>query len=219
MKTVQESITSIIKKTPFLEEALNDKLINISALARMMKDRVEKDLGRSVKEGALMMAINRLSPYKLISVRREIEKISFSISDFVVRSNLFEITLRNTATLMLSTSKLIQGMAQDADVVLTISQGVFETTLVASKSLRSLMNEAFKDEIILYQQENLASVTIKLPRTNLEHSGVYYLILKQLAWSSIPVREIISTTHEMTLVIREEDISRTFEVLNTLKKK
>jgi aspartokinase len=64
----------------------------------------------------------------------------------------------------------------------------------------------------------LASITIKLPKTNLEQSGIYYFILKQLAWANIPVQEVISTTHEITLVVKENDINKTFSILIDLKK-
>ena len=60
MRTIQGCRT-IIQKTPFIEEALNDKLINVSSLAREIQE-VEINLGKEVKTGAIMMAINRLSP-------------------------------------------------------------------------------------------------------------------------------------------------------------
>ena len=41
MRTIQEAVTAIINKTPFIEEALYDKLINVSSLARIIKPEVE----------------------------------------------------------------------------------------------------------------------------------------------------------------------------------
>ena len=64
---------------------------------------------------------------------------------------------------------------------------------------------------------NLASITLKLPKENLDQSGIYYFILKQLAWANIPLQEIISTTHEMTIVVKEEDVNETFGILMDLK--
>ena len=52
----------------------------------------------------------------------------------------------------------------------------------------------------------------------MEQSGIYYFILKQLAWANIPLQEIISTTNEITLVVKEEDINKTFSILIDLKK-
>ena len=76
----------------------------------------------------------------------------------------------------------------------------------------------FKEEELINSMSKLASITIKLPKTNLEQSGIYYFILKQLAWANIPVQEVISTTHEITLVVKEKDINKTFSILIDLKK-
>ena len=76
----------------------------------------------------------------------------------------------------------------------------------------------FEEEELINSMSKLASITIKLPKINLEQWGIYYFILKQLAWANIPVQEVISTTHEITLVVKEEDINRTFSILIDLKK-
>jgi hypothetical protein len=41
--------------------------------------------------------------------------------------------------------------------------------------------------------------------------------LKQLAWADIPLQEIISTTNEMTIVVKEKDINQTFAILMDMK--
>ena len=60
MKTIQEVVETTIRKTPFIEEALHEKLINVSSLARIILPEVSSVLKKNVKVGAVMMAINRL---------------------------------------------------------------------------------------------------------------------------------------------------------------
>lgn len=217
MKTIQEAVVSIINKTPFIEEALYDKLINVSSLARIIQPEVEKILKKEVKVGAIMMSINRLSPSNVIKVRRNIKKLAISSGDFIVRSDLNDYTFKNSNTLLKNISKLIAEIENVNDVFFTISQGVFETNLVTSKILQEKIDAIFKDEERLLFQTDLASVTIKLPKTNLEQSGIYYFILKQLAWVNIAVQEVISSTHEMTIVVKETDINQTFSILMEMK--
>ena len=54
MKTIQEAVESTIRKTPFLEEALNEKLINVSSLARVILPEVSALLNKQVKALALL---------------------------------------------------------------------------------------------------------------------------------------------------------------------
>ncbi len=217
MKTIQQAVTEIINKTPFIEEALYDKLINVSSLARIIKPEVQELLRKEIKEGAIMMAINRLSPSSILKTRKNIKKIALSSGDFIMRSDLCDYTFKNTPTLIQKIIELLNDIGNDSDNFFTISQGVFETNIVISKKLQSKIEAIFKNEITLYSITNLASITIKLPKSNIEQSGVYYFILKQLAWANIPVQEIISTTHEITIVVKETDIKNAFSILMDMK--
>ena len=217
MKTIQQAVTSIINKTPFIEEALYDKLINVSALARVIQPEVEDLLKKEVKAGAIMMAINRISPSEVLRVRKNVRKMALSSGDFIVRSDLSDYTFKNSASLLQKITKLLKEIEHDQDVFFTISQGVFETNIVASSSLNERIEHIFKDEAQLWFQKDLASVTIKLPKSNVEQAGIYYFILKQLAWANISVQEVISSTHEMTIVVKETDINKTFSILMDMK--
>ena len=218
MKTIQETVETIIKRTPFIEEAMQDKLINVSSLARLIQPEVEQVLGKPVKTGAVMMSINRMSPIEILKIRKNVKSLSLKLGDFIVRSDLFDYTFKNSKTLPINISKIFARIGHNRESFFTVSQGIFETNIVISANLKQEVDDIFKEEELINSMSKLASITIKLPKINLEQSGIYYFILKQLAWANIPVQEVISTTHEITLVVKEEDINRTFSILIDLKK-
>ena len=218
MKTIQETVETIIKRTPFIEEAMQDKLINVSSLARLIQKEVEHTLGKTVKPGAIMMSINRMSPIEIIKIRKNIKALSLKLGDFIVRSDLFDYTFKNSNTLPKQISLIFAKIGNNRESFFTVSQGIFETNIVISSNLKEEIDAIFKAEEMINFMSKLASITIKLPKKNIEQSGVYYFILKQLAWANIPVQEVISTTHEITLVVKEEDINKTFSILIDLKK-
>ncbi|CAM1357796.1 hypothetical protein [Tenacibaculum xiamenense] len=217
MKTIQEAVEITIRKTPFIEEALNEKLINVSSLAREILPEVSKLLKKDVKVGAVMMAINRLSPVNELRIRKNIKKLALDLGDVIVRSDLCDFTFKNTPSLLKEIAKILSKSADSNDYFLTVSQGIFETNIVTSKNLQPFVEDIFKSEILINNVNDLASITIKLPKENLEQSGVYYFILKQFAWANIAVQEVISTTHEMTIVVKEQDVNETFAILMDLK--
>ena len=196
---------------------MNEKLINVSSLARVILPEVSRLLNKEVKEGAVMMAINRLSPASELRIRKNIRKFSLSLGDFIVRSNLCDFTYKNTTSLLKQIAKILDKASENKDEFITVSQGIFETNIVTSTNLKSFVQEYFADEKMIHQVEDLASITIKLPKENLEQSGIYYFILKQLAWADISVQEVISTTNEMTIVVKENDINQTFAILMDMK--
>ena len=217
MKTIQEAVESTIRKTPFVEEALNEKLINVSSLARVILPEVSKLLRKEVKVGAVMMAINRLSPANELRIRKNIRKLTLGIGDFIVRSDLCDFTFKNSDSLRKEIAKILNKAAENNDYFITVSQGIFETNIVISKTLQPFVEDYFKNENRINSVNKLSSITIKLPKDNLEQSGIYYFILKQLAWADISLQEIISTTNEMTIVVKEKDINLTFSILMDMK--
>ena len=176
MKTIQEAVESIIRKTPFIEEALNEKLINVSSLARIILPEVDKMLKKQVKVGAVMMAINRISPASELRIRKNIRKFTLSLGDFIVRSDLSDYTYKNTKSLLKEIAKILTVAADNKDSFITVSTGIFETNIVISQPLKPYVKDFFIHERLIHNVENLASITIKLPEGNLEQSGFYYFI-------------------------------------------
>ncbi len=217
MKTIQETVEEIINQTPFIEEALHDKLINVSSLAREIQPEVAKRLSKEVKTGAIMMAINRMSPVHVLRIRKNIRSFSLDLKDFMVRSDLLDLTFKNSNSLQRQIARIYENIGTNRDSFFTVSQGVFETNMVLSENIEHMVRAELVNEEIIHSIEQLASITIKLPDSNLEQSGIYYFILKQFAWANIPVQEIISTTHEITLVVKEKDIQHSFQILMNLK--
>ena len=217
MKTIQEAVEITIRKTPFIEEALNEKLINVSSLARLILPEVSALLRKEIKVGAVMMAINRLSPENELRIRKNIKKIALDLGDVIVRSDLCDFTFKNTPSLLKEIAKILSKSADNNDHFLTVSQGIFETNIVTSKNLQPYVEEIFKRETLINNVNNLASITIKLTKNNLDQSGIYYFILKQFAWVDIAVQEVISTTNEMTIVVKDKDVNHAFSILMDLK--
>ncbi len=149
MKTIQQAVESTIRKTPFIEEALNEKLINVSSLARIILPEVSTILKKEIKVGAVMMAINRLSPASQLRIRKNIKKLALDLGDVIVRSDLCDFTFKNTPSLLREIAKILTKSSENTDYFLTVSQGIFETNIVTSKNLHPFVEEIFEKETII----------------------------------------------------------------------
>jgi hypothetical protein len=216
---IAQAVDAYISKSPFLEEALSDNLINISSLARQMQPDVEKSLGKSVQTGAIVMAINRRPVQAAFRISKTIREFMVRLGDIIVRSDLRDYTFENSAGLSACNRLLMDSIAGEKDIFCTISQGVFETTLVVSNHLGVRIKDIYRREKYIQGKEKLSSVTIRLPESNTEVSGIYYFLLKQLAWIGINIAEVISTTNEVTLVVSEKDVHKAFALLMEMKQK
>ena len=218
MSGISKTVTKIIQQSPFLEEAIADKLINVSALARHMHSEVCNKLGREINEGAIVMAINRMEPGYYHKINLGIKKFFNKLGDFTVKSGINDYTFKNSETLFLSQANFFKQVSSETDSFISFSNGIRESTIIASNNLHDQLVTFFQSEQLLGHKKNLSAVTINLPKENTEISGVYYYLLKKLAWLGINVVEVISNTNEVTFLVADKDIDKTFSALMDLKR-
>jgi hypothetical protein len=215
MVTVPEIVEKIVKKSPFLDEALALGILNNSALARLIKPEVEREAMKEIQEGAVVVALNRLSQ-KIRKRAGSQRKIFRSAPDLIVRSNLIEMTYANSKSLVLKQKKLLEEMSGRHNYFLTFTQGINETTIIASKELKKKVLATFREEKLASQIENLSSVTVLLPQGTSLIPGVYSYILKALAWEGINVVEVVSTLNEFTIILEDQSIDSSFSIIKRL---
>lgn len=211
MITISQVVEEIINQTPFLEEALAKRIVNHSSLARLIRSEIEDKLYKTVKTGAIIMALRRQANKRQLNPR--IKKMFSAPPDMIVRSNLIEFTFSNSDSLLAKHRKLLERTENQANYFFTITQGVFETGIIVSQELKQKIKDIFKEEKIVSELTNLSSITIKLPEENVTTPGVYYFILKALAWQNINIVEVISTYQEITLILASNEIDKAFSIL------
>jgi aspartokinase len=219
MVSIPTAVETVIKKRPFLEGALVDGLINLSALARQLKPEIERMVCKEVNDSAVIMALNRLVPRLGAVSAEKAQGVVENIGDITVRSNLADYTFLNSPTLHRKQAQLLEKMSEANNIFCTFSQGIYETTIVVSESLMGVMEELFAEEQVVSKNSNLSLITVTLPSDNTLYPGVYYYLFKELAWDDINLVDVISTSNEFTIVVSDKDIHRAFAVLMNAKQR
>lgn len=217
MKTISSVVEEYIKSKPFLQSALAQGIINLTSLSREVRPEIENELGKEVRNGAIVMALKRLSSELEFRATHRILKVLKNIGEITVRSSLTDYTFLVSDSILNKQAKLLQEINNNKEVFYTSSRGVNETNIVVSNSLNPLVDSLFKDEKLTQKVENLSSITVKLPEENVVVPGIYYFIFQRLAWEGIILNEVISTTNEFTIIVNEEQIDKAFKVIKDLK--
>lgn len=214
MITVPEATKQIIERSRYLTEAMSKDLINYSSLARYIRPELEKMLMKKVSEAAIVMAIKRISD----EIKPKFVPLAIfqSTPEMIVRSNLVEFTLQNNESLRKKYKDLEQFYSDEQKYFFTLTEGVFETTIIVSSDLADNIQSILQNEHILSEVKNLSSITIRLPKENITTPGVYYFFLKSLAWEGINIVEVVSTPNEVSLILDDKDINTAFGILKGL---
>ena len=219
MQTISECVKTIIFRKPFIAEALQKDLINISSLARNIKPEIEELLKKEVQDGAVIMALQRYSQEKEIVISKNLRLCLNNISDVFVRSGLSEYTYVNSEDLFNRYVSFMKKISLGNDVFFTFVHGVFETNYVISNSLTKQFREAFKKENEVALEIDLSSITVRLPKENVKTQGLYYYILQGIAWEGINIINMISTSNEFTIIVKDSDVERAFSIIKNIKEK
>lgn len=211
MITIPEVVEEIVLSSPFLEEILFERIVNYSALTRKIKPEVEKQLLKEVKTGAILMALRRFS--NKIKPKMAIKKILGSNPNLTVRSNLVEFVIANSNFLINKHRALLELDKGGHKYFMTITEGVFETTIIAGYELYDKIKALFSKKQTISVLKNLSSITVHLPVENVYTPGLYYFFLKVLAWKGINVIEVVSTYTEITIVLESKEIDMAFSLL------
>lgn len=219
MKTISSCVETIILEQPFLEEGLLTGIINYAALANVLQDQVSKQLGKPVKTGAIMMALRRFKDRLSVSKPYYgLEHLMAQLGDITLRSNLSDYTFKNSNTLIHSQTEILNKIKGKNHIFYTFTRGILESNIIISSSEKQSILESFKNETCTAIAENLAAISLILPKNNTKFVGLYYQILKRLAWQNVALYEIISTTNEFTIVVQDSLVDKAFSIIKNLNK-
>jgi len=177
MKTIASAVEHYIKSKPFLQTALSEGIINLTSLARIIRKDIQAETTqREVRNGAIVMALKRLSVDMEFRSTHRIVKVLKNIGDIIVRSNLTDYTFLTSETFMNAQAQLLNKIKNNRDIFYATTRGVNEANIIVSNSMESIVENIFKKERILHKFTDLGAISVKLPEENVSVSGIYYFI-------------------------------------------
>lgn len=212
MRRIADLVEAYVLETPLIEEHLSLGLINLSALARHLRPRIRKALLRPVSEASIMMALKRLAPRVAARTRPPVTRTARP-SDLTVRSNLVELTFHTSDTIREKHRRLLNRADRVEDAFVTYTQGAAEVMLMVSAGLEKAALEVFAGERLVSRVRNLSALVLRLAPATVQTPGVYYAILKRLAWQDINVVDVVSTYTEFTIVVANAEVDAAFSAL------
>lgn len=217
MKTIASFVESYIKSKPFLQTALHQGIINLTALSRIIQQDIEDQIGKPVQLGAIVMALKRLSDEMEFRSTHRIVKVLKGIGNITVRSNLTDYGFMISERVFAKKAELLSRIGRKKDIFFTSSRGVNETNIIISSEMEAEVESIFRNEKIIQKLSNLGGISVKLPEENISVSGIYYFIFQRLAWEGVTIVEVVSTSNEFTIIVSENQVDTAFKIIKNLK--
>lgn len=213
MITVPEAAEKIIKRSRYLSEAMSKGFINISSLARYMKPEIEEMLVKKINESSIIMALNRLQ--KKLKPGFKYSNIFKVPPTIIVISNLAGLNIVNSQGLNEKYEEILN-FNDEKKYNVIFTKGISESTLIVNNEVYGDIKKILHGEKIISEFNKLSSITIQLPKESINTPGVFYFLLKSLAWEGVNIIEIISTSLELTIIFEDRDVNKAFSILKSL---
>lgn len=219
MVTIAHIVEKVVREQPLLEDAILRDIVSYAKAAEYVKPDVEKELRKPVKHGAIVMALTRLSEKLQESGKETFGNEHLSGIEMSLRSDMMEITILKSQKSFDAIRKLYGIVDFSSGDVLNVIQGNHEITIVASKKYEKRLDEELRFEKVTNRIRALSSLSIKFPKKFVETPGFFSLVTRHLAWHGVNIIEIVSTYTELTLVLKDEEVTKAYGVLQELFKK
>ncbi len=224
MTSISQIIEELIEDRPFLEGALSQGIVNFGKLAERLIIDIEGDRRldkKKVTHSSVMMALRRLGK-KLNKQFGELQIITetvFKLELYNTRYGLFELTVKRSVDNWEKLMQIYKQMEIDRGDFLTITQGIYEITIISNQRFKTDIEDLFDESEILNRDDNLASISMRIPKESIEIPGLIYYVTKQLFWDNLNIIEVVSTFTEITFIVKEFDIPDAMKSLRKLVKR
>jgi len=216
MVTISHIVQKLVDDRIFVQEPMSKGILSYGSLAEQLKPEIEEELGKKVKEHAIVMALRRYAE----TLKQEHKEISFDYSsEIILKTDICDIAVLRSSTLLKKLRSFYDVVDFEKGDILNIIHGRHEVCVVTNDRYREKLLSLIKEEKILNIEKNLVSLTLTFSKNFLHTPGVIFNVVRNIAWENINIFEIVSTNTEMTFVLHKKDAVKGYKVLEKLVEK
>lgn len=210
-QSIARAVKEVIEGDVSIQDALQRRYGNVSAIARIISPKVESSVGHRVNIESLITSIKR--------VRGEYKPPSTQISQVIaesvvnVRTDVAKISLEKTKRSLEAVRRLLATYQEE---FLQISESISAITLIFDQKLLEEVTEPFKEGDILEKEMDLAAIIIQSPENIVKTPGCAIAFYNQVSRRHVNIEDTVSCYTDTIMVVRMADVGRAFTALTDL---
>ena len=218
MVTASHLVKKIIGENSFLMEAMGRELISYGNLAEQLKPEIEKELGRKIKEPAVIMALRRYAE-ELQGFDKKVTKFKFE-GEILMRTNIIDFNVVKSNNMLAKIKNLYSLIDFEKGEILNIILGNNEVSIITNEKCEKKLLNFLSGEKILNKEFDLVSLTVSFySKDFIQTPGVIFTAIRKLEWNNINIFEIVSTMTELTFILKKKDSIKAYNSLYELIEK
>lgn len=214
MIKVTDVVLDLIQTDELALESLRAGLLNLSAFADKIQQRVENATKKPVQKGTIVVALSRIAKNipKAAPLTPELRITNLSIT-----SSLSVLSYDKTPEMQRKISVLHPFTLAVQDMF-SVTEGPTEVTVICSEKAKDKLVKHFGSKPKA-EYNDVVAVTCEIDRKIIDTPNIFHVLFNALATKRIDIVEIVSTYTGIVFLVRREDMEPTLSTLNTYFKK
>jgi len=215
MVTVSHLVKKIVDDRPLLVEGIQQGIISFGGLAEQLIPQLEQELGKKVKESAVVMALRRYAD--TLQKPTKSQRFDFN-SEIMMKTGLCDVCVVKSPTIFSKLKSIYAMVDYQRGDVLNVIHGNNEVSIVTNEKYEEKLMKELHGEKVINKKSGLVGLSLNYGKEFYTTPGILSTIIRKLSWENVNIFEIVSTMTELTFVISDKDAIRGYNALQRLIK-
>jgi aspartokinase len=210
-KSITNAAKEVVNNDLSFQDSLQRDYCNISALARIIKPKIDLMLGKNTSLESIVTALKRSRrdyevPEKPIAVILAGSTVS-------VKTDVAKVSAAKTKK---TVEKVAKSLTQNADNYISVAESMMSITLVFDDVLLEDIKAMFAHDDILEIEDDLAAIIVHSPEEIIKTPGCAIAFYNQLARRHINIEDTVSCYTDTIMLVRMDQVGKAFNALTDL---
>ena len=210
-QTISRAVKEAVDRDLSIQDSLQYRYGNISAIARLIGPKVEASVNHKVNIESLITSIKRIrGDYK--APPADVTRI-ISGSMINVRTDIAKISIENTKRSLETVRKML---AVNQEEFIQVSESISAITLIIDQRMIENIIAPLNGDVILEKEINLAAIIINSPETIVKTPGCLTAFYNQVSRRHVNIEDTVSCFTDTIIVVKMKDVGQAFAALTDL---
>lgn len=211
MKSISTLVTEMIDEDLSIQDAMQRRYANITAISRLLKPRLEETLGKKVKIQAVITAAKRVKPRYAVNSEEILKVVSESL--VTVRTDVAKLVVERTKR---AVQMVARALAEYEEEFIHIAGGPTALTIILDRKVADEVRGLFRGDEIVDDRRNLAAITVQSPKEIVETPGCAITFYNQVSRRHINIEDTSSCHTDTIIVVGMDEAGRAFTALSDI---
>src|ERR671923_807571 len=211
-KSITNAVKEVVNNDLSFQDSLQRDYCNISALARIIKPKIDLMLsGKNTSIESIVTALKR-SRRDYNVPERSIASI-LAASTISVKTDVAKVSAEKSKKTI---EKVAKAMTQNVGNFISVSESIMSITLVFDDVLLEDVKAMFAHDDILEIEDDLAAIIVHSPEEIIKTPGCAIAFYNQLARRHINIEDTVSCYTDTIVLVAMEQVGKAFNALTDL---